>query len=157
MSEEKIKVIATNRKARYEYLVEDTLEAGLVLVGTEIKSIRAGQVSLQEAYVSHINGEMWVLGMHIAPYQPAHLDNHEPRRPRKLLMHRREINRWADRVQQKGYTIVPLRLYLRHGRAKLEIALVKGKKLYDKRQAIAKRESKRRIDRALSEHRKGRK
>ena len=155
MGEEKIKVIATNRKARFEYIIEDTLEVGLVLVGTEIKSIRAGQVSLQEAYVTHIDGEMWLLGMYIAPYQPAHLENHEPRRPRKLLMHRREINKWADRSQQKGYTIVPLRLYLRRGRAKMEIALVKGKKLYDKRQSIAKRESKRRIDRALSEHRKG--
>ncbi len=155
MHEEGIKVISTNRKARHDYHIEDTLEAGLVLTGTEIKSIRAGHVSLREAYVTPHEDEMWVINMHIAPYEPAHRENHEPRRPRKLLMHRREIDRWTDRAQQRGYTIVPLRLYLRRGRAKLEIGLARGKKLYDKRQAIAKRESQRRIDRALRDHEKG--
>jgi SsrA-binding protein len=157
MDEESIKVIATNRKARHEYHIEDTLEAGLVLTGTEIKSIRARNVSLQEAFVTYRDGEMWVLNMHIAPYDPAHQANHEPRRARKLLMHRREISRWADRVQQRGYTIIPLRLYLRRGRAKLEIGLGRGKKLYDKREAIAKRDADRRIDRALRERQRKRK
>ncbi|HEC21813.1 MAG TPA: SsrA-binding protein SmpB [Chloroflexi bacterium] len=157
MSEdEKIKVIATNRKARHEYHIHDTLEAGLVLTGTEIKSIRAGHVSIQEAFVIHRDGEMWVINMYIAPYDPAHHANHEPRRPRKLLMHKHEIARWADRAQQRGYTIIPLRLYLRRGRAKLEIALARGKKLHDKRAALAERDAQRRISQALSERRKGR-
>ncbi len=146
-----IKVISTNRKARHEYAIEDTLEAGLVLTGTEIKSVRAGHVSLQEAYVRHIDGEMWVIDMYIAPYEPASRDNHEPRRPRKLLMHRREIERWATSAEQRGYTIIPLRLYLLHGRAKLEIGLGKGKKLYDKRQDIAKRDAERRMRRGTDE------
>ncbi|GAB4469526.1 MAG: SsrA-binding protein SmpB [Anaerolineae bacterium] len=146
-----IKVISTNRKARHEYAIEDTLEAGLVLTGTEIKSVRAGHVSLQEAYVRHIDGEMWVIDMYIAPYEPASRDNHEPRRPRKLLMHRREIDRWAASAEQRGYTIIPLRLYLLRGRAKLEIGLGKGKKLYDKRQDIAKRDAERRMRRGADE------
>ena len=156
MSEDGIKVITTNRKARHEYHIHDTLEAGLVLTGTEIKSIRAGHVSIQEAYVTYHEGEMWLLGMHIAPYDPADRENHEVRRPRKLLLHAREIDRWADRSQQKGFTIIPLRVYIKRGRAKVEIALARGKKLYDKRQALARKDSERRIDRALSDHRKGR-
>jgi SsrA-binding protein len=156
VSEDGIKVITRNRKARHEYHIHDTLEAGLVLTGTEIKSIRAGHVSIQEAYVNYHGGEMWLLGMHIAPYDPADKENHDVLRPRKLLMHAREINRWADSLQQKGFTIVPLQLYLRRGRAKVEIALARGKKLYDKRQALARKESQRRMDRALSDHRKGR-
>lgn len=156
MKEDGIKVIATNRKARHNYHINNTLEAGIVLTGTEIKSIRAGRISLQEAYVAHRDGEMWVLGMHIAAYEPASRENHNPVRPRKLLMHRREINRWADAVQQKGHTIIPLRLYLKRGRAKLEIGLAKGKRQYDKRQDIAKRDAQRRIDRALSDRKRGR-
>ncbi len=152
-----IKVIATNRKARHEYHIEDTLEAGMVLTGTEIKSIRAGRANIQDAHVAYHEGEMWIVNMHIAQYNPAHQrDNHEPRRARKLLMSRREIDRWAARTQQKGYTIVPLRLYLRRSRAKLEVALAKGKKLHDKRQSIADRESERRIRRALRHQEKGR-
>lgn len=150
MSDDHIKVVARNRKARHEYHIDDQLEVGLVLTGTEIKSIRAGHVSLQEAFVSPRSDEMWVLGMHISPYDPAHQrDNHDPLRPRKLLMHRREIDRWAAAVQQRGYTIVPLQLYLRDGLAKLEIALAKGKKLYDKRENIAARDAERRIRREL--------
>ena len=152
MRNDNVKIVATNRKAHHEYHIEETLEAGLVLTGTEIKSIRAGRVNIREAYVAPRNGEMWVLGMHIAQYDPAHRENHEPLRPRKLLMHQREIDRWAAAAQQKGYTIVPLRLYLHRGRAKLEIGLAKGKKLYDKREAIAERDSERRIRRALREH-----
>ena len=151
MPEEHVKVVTTNRKARHEYHIEEVLEAGLVLTGTEIKAIRDGRASIQEAYIQARGDEMWVLNMHIGQYEPAHRENHEPLRPRKLLMHRREIENWADAVQAKGYTIIPLRLYLRDSRAKLEIALAKGKRLYDKRQDIAKRDAKRRIDRALGE------
>lgn len=144
-----IRVIATNRKARHQYQFHDTYEAGLVLVGSEIKSIRAGQVSLQEGFVHFESGEAWLVNVHIAPYDPASQQNHEPRRRRKLLLHRREINRLRGRVQEKGFTIVPTKLYLKDGRAKVEIALARGKKLYDKRQTIAERDSKRQVERAL--------
>ncbi len=154
MTADNVKVITRNRKARHEYHIEETLEAGMVLTGTEIKSIRAGHASIQEAFVQERDGEMWVVNMHIAQYDPAHRDNHDPLRPRKLLMHRREIERWAAAAQAKGYTIVPLELYLRRGRAKLLIGLAKGKKLYDKRQAIAERDAERRVRRAISERRR---
>ena len=146
-----IKVIATNRKARHQYHFQDTYEAGLVLKGTEIKSIRAGRVSLQEGFVLFDGGEAWLVNVHIAQYDPASRQNHEPKRRRKLLLHRREIDRLYGRTQEKGYTIVPTKLYLKDGRAKVEIALVKGKKLYDKRQTIAERDSKRQVERALKE------
>jgi SsrA-binding protein len=148
-----VKVIATNRKARHEYRFYDTYEAGLVLVGTEIKSIRAGQVSLQEGFVVFQDGEAWLVNVHIAPYDPAARQNHEPRRKRKLLLHRREIDRLQSRVQEKGYTVVPSRLYLKDGRAKVEIALARGKKQHDKRQTIAKRDAKRQMDRVVKEYR----
>ena len=146
-----IKVIATNRKARHQYQFYDTYEAGLVLRGSEIKSIRAGRVSLQEGFVTFEGGEAWLVNVHIAPYDPASRQNHDPRRRRKLLLHRREIDRLASRVQEKGFTVVPTKLYLKDGRAKVEIALVRGKKQYDKRQTLAKRDSKRRIERAIKE------
>lgn len=146
-----IKVIATNRKARHEYHFHDTYEAGLVLQGTEIKSLRAGRVSLQEGYVSFEGGEAWLVDVHIATYDPASQQNHEPRRRRKLLLHRREIDRLRGRVQEKGYTVVPSRLYLKDGRAKIEIALARGKRQYDKRQTIAKRDAQRQVDRAIKE------
>jgi SsrA-binding protein len=146
-----VKVIATNRKARYEYRFHDTLEAGLVLVGSEIKSIRAGRVSLREGFVLFEGGEAWLVNVHIAQYDPASMQNHEPKRRRKLLLHRREIDRLQRRVQEKGFTVVPTRLYLKEGRAKVEIALARGKKQYDKRQVIAERDSKRQVDRALKE------
>ncbi len=145
------KVIATNRKARHEYHLQDPLEVGIVLTGTEIKSIRAGHANIQEAYVVAERDELWIHNMYIASYDPGHRENHEPRRPRKLLAHRREIDKFGEMVQQKGFTVIALRLYLKRGRAKLEIALAKGRKLYDKRQAIAERDAKRRMDRALSE------
>jgi SsrA-binding protein len=144
-----IKVIATNRKARYQYHFHDTYEAGLVLMGSEIKSIRAGRVSLQEGFVLFDGGEAWLVNVHIAPYDPASQQNHEPRRRRKLLLHRREIDRLQSRAQEKGYTVVPTRLYLKDGRAKVEIALARGKKQYDKRQTIAKRDSQRQMERAI--------
>jgi SsrA-binding protein len=147
-----IKVIATNRKARHEYHFDDVFEAGLVLQGSEIKSIRAGRVSLREGFVIFEGGEAWLVNVHIAPYDPASRQGHEPRRRRKLLLHRREIDRLSSRVQEKGYTIVPTQLYLKDGRAKVEIALAKGKKLHDKRQTIAERDSKRQVERALKEH-----
>ena len=146
-----VKVIATNRKARYEYRFHDTVEAGLVLVGSEIKSIRAGRVSLREGFVIFEGGEAWLVNVHIAQYDPASVQNHEPKRRRKLLLHRREIDRMQRRVQEMGFTVVPTRLYLKDGRAKVEIALARGKKQYDKRQVIAERDSKRQMDRALKE------
>jgi SsrA-binding protein len=146
-----IKVVATNRKARHEYHFHDIYEAGLVLQGSEIKSIRGGRVSLQEGFVLFEGGEAWLVNVHIAPYDPASRQGHEPRRRRKLLLHRREINRLSAQVQEKGYTLIPTRLYLKDGRAKVEIALAKGKKLHDKRQTLAERESKRQVERALKE------
>lgn len=146
-----IKVVATNRKARHEYTFDDAFEAGLVLMGSEIKSIRAGRVSLQEGYVQIENGEAWLVNVHIAPYDPASRQGHEPRRTRKLLLHRRQIDRLFSRAREKGFTIVPTKLYLKDGRAKVEIALARGKKLYDKREALAKRDSKRQVERALKE------
>lgn len=146
-----IKIIATNRKARHQYHFDDTYEAGLVLMGSEIKSIRAGRVSLQEGYVLFEEGEAWLVNVHIAQYDPASRENHEPKRRRKLLLHRRQIDRLHGRTREKGYTVIPTKLYLKDGRAKVEIALARGKKLYDKRQAIAKRDSKRQVERALKE------
>jgi SsrA-binding protein len=146
-----IKVIATNRKARRDFRLEDRREAGLVLMGTEIKSIRAGRVNLSDGYVQPRDGELWLFNVHIAPYDPAGRYGHEPLRPRKLLLHRREIDRLTSRVQERGYTIVPTQLYLKGGRAKVEIALARGKRKYDKRQAIAKRDAQRDIERALKE------
>ena len=147
----KEKTIATNRKARYDYFIDETYEAGVVLTGTEIKSARAGRVNLRDSYVQIKNGELWLIDTHIAPYKQAGRSSHEPKRPRKLLMHRREINRLQGKVQEKGYTIVPLRFYLKNNKwAKVEIALARGKRLYDKRQAIRKRDAQREMERALA-------
>jgi SsrA-binding protein len=141
---EHIKVVATNRKARFEYFIQETIEAGIALMGSEIKSIRAGHISLSEAYVEIRNGEeAWLLDAHIAPYEQANRYGHEPRRPRKLLLHKGEIYKLWQEVRQKGVTIVPLRVYLKEGRAKVEIAVAKGKKLYDKRETIARRDAER--------------
>ena len=142
-----IKVIATNRKAKHEYFLLDTYEAGMVLKGSEIKSIRAGQISLAQAYVSVENNEAWLINSHIAPYNEASRNNHDPIRARKLLLHRSEIRKLADKVRQKGATVIPLRIYLKDGKAKLEIALARGKKHYDKRAEIAKRDAQREMDR----------
>jgi SsrA-binding protein len=146
-----IKVVATNRKAARDFHLQDRHEAGLVLTGTEIKSIRAGRVNLSDGYVQPRDGELWLFNVHIAPYDPSGRYGHEPRRPRKLLLHRREINRLTASVRERGYTIVPLRLYLKGGRAKVEIALARGKRQYDKRHAIAERDAQRDIERALKE------
>lgn len=148
-----IRVVATNRKAARDYDLEDRHEAGLVLTGTEIKSIRAGRVNLSDGYVQPRSGELWLVNVHIAPYEPAGPYGHEPTRSRKLLLHRREIDRLIAGVQERGYTIVPTRLFLRGGRAKVDIALARGKRKYDKRQQIAKREAERDVERALKERR----
>lgn len=145
------KVITVNRKARHDYFIEDTYEAGLVLTGSEIKSIRAGNVNLRDSFVTIRDGEAWVQGMHVSPYWHAstHDQAPDPLRPRKLLLHRNEIGRLAGKIAEKGMTIVPLRLYLKDGRAKLEIGVARGKKLYDKRQTLAERDARRQIEQAL--------
>jgi len=148
-----IKVIATNRKAKHEYFLLDTYEAGLVLKGSEIKSIRAGQISLAQAYVSVDGNEAWLVNSHIAPYNEASSNNHDPVRARKLLLHSSEIRKLSDKVRQKGATVIPLRVYLKDGKAKVEIALAKGKKHYDKRAEIAKRDSQRELDRQYKQGR----
>ncbi|MBK5108525.1 MAG: SsrA-binding protein SmpB [Anaerolineales bacterium] len=148
-----IKVLATNRKAKHEYFLLDTYEAGLVLKGSEIKSIRAGQVSLAQAYVSLDGNEAWLVNAHIAPYNQASINNHDPLRTRKLLLHRSEISKLSDKVRQKGATVVPLRIYLKDGKAKIEIALAKGKKQYDKRAEIAKRDAELEMDRRYKQRR----
>jgi SsrA-binding protein len=141
---EGIKIVATNRKAKFEYFLFEKLEAGIALQGSEIKSIRAGQISLAEAYVQINEREAWLMEAHIAPYeQSGKFFNHEPRRPRKLLLHSDEIRKLWEGVRQKGMTVVPTRVYLKDGRAKVEIAVAKGKKLYDKREAIARRDAER--------------
>ncbi len=143
------KSITVNRKAAYDYHILRTAEAGLSLTGTEIKSIRQGHVSIREAYVRPLNGEMWLVGAHIALYAPAGNTNHEPTRTRKLLLHRREMHALIHEMATAGVTMVPLRLYLKNGKAKLEIALARGKKSYDKRETIAKRDAERQMQRAV--------
>jgi SsrA-binding protein len=145
-----IKVVANNRKAHFEYFLLDRFEAGIALAGSEIKSIRAGQVSLAEAYVEVTEHEAWLINSHIAPYEAASRFNHDPKRPRRLLLHKREIRELFDSVRQKGVTIVPVQMYLKEGRAKVEIALAKGKKLYDKREIMAKQDAEREMHREQS-------
>jgi SsrA-binding protein len=145
------KVLASNRKAYHDYHIDETHEAGVVLTGTEIKSVRAGSVNLRDSYAQVRNGEMWLMNVHIAPYEPASRQNVDPYRDRKMLMHRKEILRLFGKAQEKGLTLIPLRLYLKKNKAKVEIGLARGKKEYDKREAIAKRESTREIDRAVKE------
>lgn len=153
MKDTGIKVVATNRKARHDYFLEDELEAGIELKGTEIKSIRAGQVSLKEAYVQTDGKQAWLMGAHIAPYEAASHYNHDPIRPRRLLLHKRQIQRLYAKVRQGGLTIIPTRMYLKSGRAKVEIAVAKGKKKYDKRQKIAERDAERKMARELGRRR----
>ncbi len=143
------KTVTVNRKAQHDYKILRTLEAGLSLLGSEIKSIREGRVSIREAYVRADDGEMWLVGAHVAHYRPAAADNHDPTRRRRLLLHKRQIAELGRAVESEGVTIVPLRLYLKGGRAKLEIAVARGKKRYDKRADIAKRDAERQMQRAL--------
>ncbi len=145
-----VKVVSTNKKARFEFFILETFEAGLVLKGTEIKSVRNGQISLQEAYVRTNGEEMWLVGAHIAPYENASAFQHDPKRDRKLLMHKKQIRKIFDEVRIKGMTIVPIKVYLKEGKAKLEIGLAKGKKQYDKRDAIKERDVERETSRRNS-------
>jgi SsrA-binding protein len=155
MAREDIRVVARNRKALHDYHIEERHEAGLVLKGTEIKSIRQGRVNLRDGYVRPRDGELWLLDVHIGSYKPAgrHF-GHDPTRPRKLLLHRYQIDRLVADVERSGYTIVPLQMYLKRGLAKVEIALAKGKPEHDKRRAIAERDAQREIERAMRDRRR---
>lgn len=143
MSKDSIKIIAKNKKARFDYFIEDTFEAGIELRGTEVKSLRMGKCSIKEAFVRIINGEVFIMNMHISPYEKGNIFNKDPLRVRKLLLNRYEINKIMGKVSQQGYTIVPLSVYFKGSLVKVEIALGKGKKLYDKRQDIAKKDQRR--------------
>lgn len=144
-----MKVISDNRKARHDFFIEDVIEAGIVLKGTEVKSLRAGNVNLKDSYASISNGEMFLEGVHISPYDHGNIFNVDPLRKRKLLLHKREIRKLQQKTKEKGLTLVPLKLYFHNGKVKVELALAKGKKLYDKRATEAARSAKRDIDRAL--------
>ena len=151
-----VKTITVNRKAYHDYHIDEVVEAGLVLTGTEIKSIRAGRVNLRDSYARPEKGELWLVGAHIAHYPGGNRYNHDPRRPRKLLLHRREIADLSGEVMKKGLTLVPLKLYLKNGIAKLELGVARGKRMYDKRDAIAQRDAQRQVERAFSQRaRKG--
>jgi SsrA-binding protein len=148
--------VALNRKARHEFSIDETFEAGIVLTGTEIKSVRAGKANISNAYARIEKGEAWLIGADIAPFEQGNRYNHDPKRNRKLLLHRRQIDELLGRAQQKGQTIVPLRLYLTRGKAKIELGLARGKQLHDRRRDIADRESKRDIARQLADAQRGR-
>jgi len=144
-----VKTVSLNRKAYHDYAIQESVEAGIVLTGTEIKSIRAGRVNLRDGYARPEGSELWLFNVHIARYEPGSRDNHEPTRPRKLLLHRRQIDELAGKVTQKGFTIVPLKLYLKKGIAKVELGLARGKKLYDKRESMARLQAERDMERAM--------
>ena len=144
-----IRSVATNRKAYHDYHLQDSIEAGIALTGTEIKSIRAGKVNLRDAFVRPEAGELWLLNAHIARYEQVSYLSHEPTRPRKLLLHRKQIDNLTSKMQEKGFTLIPLKLYIKGSIAKVEVALGKGKKLYDKREAITRRETEREMERAV--------
>jgi len=148
-----VKIVAANRKAYHNYHLGESVEAGIALTGTEIKSIRAGRVSLSDAYVRPEDGELWLVGAHIARYDAGSHMSHQPTRPRKLLLHRKQINDLTSRVVERGFTLVPLKLYIKDSLAKVEVALARGKKLYDKREAIARHEVEREMERAIKSRR----
>ncbi len=151
MSPKGIKVLATNKKARHEFFIEDTIEAGIVLKGTEVKSIRQGKVNIKESYASISDGEVFLNGMHVSPYEQGNIFNVDPLRKRKLLLHKRQIRKLASETKLKGLTLVPLSIYLKDGKVKVEIAVARGKKLYDKRQTIAAKDAERRMKQHSSE------
>jgi SsrA-binding protein len=148
------KLIAQNKKAFHDYHVEETLEAGLVLTGTEVKSLRLGKVNLRDSYAQVKGREVFLVGLHISPYEQGNIFNHDPLRERKLLLHSREIDRLGGKVQQAGYSLVPTKMYFKDGRAKVEIGIARGKKLYDKRQDMAKRDAQREVERSLRDREK---
>jgi SsrA-binding protein len=154
MADDDIKVIAQNKKARHDYFIEETYEAGIVLAGTEVKSIRLGKVNIRDSYAAIKDGEVYVHNMHISPYEKGNIFNRDPLRTRKLLLNRREINKLTGYIQQKGYTLVPLKVYLRRGLVKIELAVARGKKIYDKRESIARRDAERAMERAFRERQK---
>ncbi len=145
-----IKIICQNKKARHDYFIEDTFEAGMVLLGTEVKALRDGKSSLGDSYAAIQGGEVYLLNCHISPFSPAHQYNHDPLRRRKLLLHKKEINKLIGKTREKGYNLIPLKIYFKDGKAKVELSLAKGKRQYDKRQTIKKRESQREIAHAKS-------
>ncbi|MDD2211509.1 MAG: SsrA-binding protein SmpB [Clostridia bacterium] len=149
MAEKQIKIVTENRKARHDYFIEETYEVGIALKGTEVKSLRAGRANLKDSYAQVQNGEMFLFNMHISPYEQGNRFNVDPVRPRKLLLHKKEINSLFGKVMQQGLTLVPLKVYFQKGRAKVELALARGKKVYDKRSALAERDAKREVERAL--------
>ena len=153
--EDGIKVITRNKRAFHEYALFDRLECGLVLTGTEVKSLRDGQASLEEAYAKIEDGEVWLIGSDIPEYSMAHRENHKPKRPRKLLLHRQEIGKIVGKASERGFTLVPLQMYFKHGRAKVELAVARGKQMHDKREAKKKADAQREIRRALSDRRRG--
>ena len=146
---ESTKLIAKNKKARFDYQLGETFEAGMALKGTEVKSLRMGKGNLTDSYARLKDGEAWLIGCHISAYPYAYYDNHDPERPRKLLLHKRELRRLTGKIQEQGMSLIPLRLYFKNGRAKVELALAKGKKTHDKRQSIKEREHNREIARAM--------
>lgn len=148
---EAMKLVANNKKAYHDYFIEDKLECGIALHGTEVKSLRMGKCSIKEAFIRIENGEVFVYGMHISPYEKGNIFNKDPLRVKKLLLHRQEINRLVGKIKEKGYTLVPLQVYFSKGRAKVEIGLARGKKLYDKREDIAKKDQRREVERAFKE------
>jgi SsrA-binding protein len=152
MADNHIKIVTENRKARHNYFIDDEFEAGMVLVGTEVKSLRSGRANLKDAYGRIKNNELFIHQMHISPYPFAHHDNHDPLRPRKLLLHKSELKRLFGRIKEKGLTLIPLKVYFKNGKAKITIALAHGKRKYDKRESIKKREMKREMDRSKKEH-----
>ncbi len=147
-----LKTITTHKKAFHEYFVEESMEAGIELVGTEVKSLRAGSVNLKDAWCEIRDGQLWLNGMHISPYEKGNIFNHDPLRPRRLLMHKREIMRLLGLVKQQGYTLIPLSLYFKGSRVKVQVGLCRGKKLYDKREDAARRDMRREAERGLKEH-----
>lgn len=151
---ESIKLISQNKKAYHDYFIEETYECGISLAGTEVKSIRAGQVNLKDSFASVQSGEVMLIGMHISPYEKGNIFNKDPLRERKLLMHKAEIRRLIGKVKEDGYSLIPTKVYLKGSKVKIELALAKGKKLYDKRNSIAEKEAKRRIDRKIKEYNK---
>ncbi len=153
MEKQPIKVVAENRKARHEYIIEDKYEAGIVLAGTEVKSLRMGKANLKDSYARIKNGEVFVYQMHIGAYPFAYFDNHDPLRPRKLLLHHYEIKKLYGKVNEKGYSLIPLRLYFKAGKAKLSLALARGKQSHDKRETIRRRDQKRELDRERKNNR----
>ncbi len=152
MEKKHVKIIAVNKKASHEYFIDDEFEAGMVLTGTEVKSLRDGRANLKDSYARIKNGEVFIYQLHISPYPFAYYDNHEPERPRKLLLHKQEIKRLYGKINEKGFSLIPLKIYFKGGKAKVVIALARGKKKFDKRETLKQREAKRDLDRERKKH-----